>query len=281
MITGQLSFAINDSFVKLSVLELKSNLSTFNVIFIRGLVTSLLIFLYLIFIEKKKITIILFNKNYYFRGIFELLTATFFFAGLILMPMSTVYTFLMTNPFFVTIFAFIFLKEKVGIKRWAAVILGFVGVLIIINPSNMKFGFLFLLPIMAAIFLTMRDIITKTFVNKSNNFEIIFITSILITFFSGITSLLVGFDTTYEQIPYILISSIFLIFGYLFSVMTIFYAPLSLTASARYTVIIFGIIFGYLIIGEIPSINMIIGALIITLSGLFVIKREKQLGKIK
>ena len=276
MITGQLSFAINDSFVKLSVLELKSNLSTFNVIFIRGLVTSLLIFLYLIFIEKKKITIILFNKNYYFRGIFELLTATFFFAGLILMPMSTVYTFLMTNPFFVTIFAFIFLKEKVGIKRWAAVILGFVGVLIIINPSNMKFGFLFLLPIMAAIFLTMRDIITKTFVNKSNNFEIIFITSILITFFSGITSLLVGFDTTYEQIPYILISSIFLIFGYLFSVMTIFYAPLSLTASARYTVIIFGIIFGYLIIGEIPSINMIIGALIITLSGLFVIKREKQ-----
>ena len=281
MITGQLSFAINDSFVKLSVFELKSNLSTFNVIFIRGLVTSLLIFLYLIFIEKKKITIILFNKNYYFRGIFELLTATFFFAGLILMPMSTVYTFLMTNPFFVTIFAFIFLKEKVGIKRWAAVILGFVGVLIIINPSNMKFGFLFLLPIMAAIFLTMRDIITKTFVNKSNNFEIIFITSILITFFSGITSLLVGFDTTYEQIPYILISSIFLIFGYLFSVMTIFYAPLSLTASARYTVIIFGIIFGYLIIGEIPSINMIIGALIITLSGLFVIKREKQLGKIK
>jgi len=54
MITGQLSFAINDSFVKLSVLELKSNLSTFNVIFIRGLITSLLILLYLIFIEKKK-----------------------------------------------------------------------------------------------------------------------------------------------------------------------------------------------------------------------------------
>ena len=281
MIVGQLSFAINDSFVKLSVLELNSNISTFNVIFIRGLITSFLIFVYLIFVEKKKIVIILFNKNYHFRGIFELLTATFFFAGLILMPMSAVYTFLMTNPFFVTIFAFIFLKEKVGFRRWTAVMLGFVGVLIVINPTNMKFGFLFILPIMAAIFLTMRDIITKTFVNKSNNFEIIFITSILMTFFSGIISLIIGFDITYEQIPYILISSIFLIFGYLFSVMTIFYAPLSLSASARYTVIIFGIIFGYLIIGEIPSINMIIGALIITLSGLFVIKREKQLGKIK
>ena len=54
MIVGQLSFAINDSFVKLSVLELNSNISTFNVIFIRGLITSFLIFVYLIFVEKKK-----------------------------------------------------------------------------------------------------------------------------------------------------------------------------------------------------------------------------------
>ena len=174
----------------------------------------------------------------------------------------------------------IFLKEKVGFKRWTAVLVGFVGVIIVVNPSSMKFGYLFILPIMAAIFLTIRDIITKGFVNKSNSFEIIFITSILMTFFSGVTSLILGFDITLKQIPYILISSFFLIFGYLFSVMTIFYAPLSLTASARYTVIIFGIIFGYLIIGETPSINMIIGAVIISLSGLFVINRQKKLGKI-
>ena len=280
MIAGQLSFAINDSYVKLSVLDLNSNISTFNVIFIRGVVTSLLILLYIILVEKKKITTTLFNKNYHIRGFFEVLTAIFFFAGLILMPISTVYTFLMTNPFFVTIFAFIFLKEKVGFKRWTAVLVGFVGVIIVVNPSSMKFGYLFILPIMAAIFLTIRDIITKGFVNKSNSFEIIFITSILMTLFSGVTSLVLGFDTTLKQIPYILISSFFLIFGYLFSVMTIFYAPLSLTASARYTVIIFGIIFGYLIIGEIPSINMIIGAVIISLSGLFVINRQKKLGKI-
>ena len=71
------------------------------------------------------------------------------------------------------------------------------------------------------------------------------------------------------------------LFGYLFSVLTVFYAPLSLTASARYSVIIFGMIFGFLILGETPTYNMIIGAIIITLSGLFVIKREKEIGKIK
>ena len=73
----------------------------------------------------------------------------------------------------------------------------------------------------------------------------------------------------------------FLTVAYIFSVLTIFYAPLSLTASSRYSVIVFGIIFGYLILNEVPSLNMLIGATIISLSGLFVIKRQKELGKIK
>ena len=71
----------------------------------------------------------------------------------------------------------------------------------------------------------------------------------------------------------------FLTVAYIFSVLTIYYAPLSLTASSRYSVIVFGIIFGYIILNEIPSSNMIIGASIISFSGLFVINREKKLGK--
>ena len=103
---------------------------------------------------------------------------------LILLPVAEVYTLLMTNPFFVTIFAFIFLKEKVGIRRWGAVVIGFIGVMFVINPQNMNFNFLFIFPIIAAIFLTIRDIATKGIATKNNSFEIIFVTSILITIFS-------------------------------------------------------------------------------------------------
>ena len=186
----------------------------------------------------------------------------------------------MTNPFFVTIFAFLFLKEKVGIRRWTAVFLGFIGVIVVINPQNIDFNYLFILPIISAIFLTIRDIATKSFATKTNNVEITFVTALLITIFAGIGSLFFGYQITVNQLPHLLISSIFVLFGYLFSVMTVFYAPLSLTASARYSVIIFGIILGYLILGETPSSNMIIGAIIITVSGLFVIKRQKDAGKI-
>ncbi len=281
MMAGQLSFSINDSLVKLTVKEIGKDSSIYSVIFSRGIITTSLLGIYLIYFEKKNLLYILKIKEFHFRGLYEVLTALFFFSALIFLPISEVYTLLMTNPFFVTIFAYFFLKEKVGFRRWTAVIFGFIGVIIVINPQNISFNYLFFLPIISAIFLTIRDIATKPIATKTNNVEITFVTSLLITIFAGFGSLIFGFEVTTSHSPFLLTSGVFVLFGYLFSVMTIFYAPLSLTASARYSVIIFGIIFGYLILGETPTYNMIIGAIIITFSGLFVIKREKEIGKIK
>ena len=187
MMLGQLSFAINDTIVKDIVVDSKNNMSVINVIFLRGIISTFLIFLYLKYYEKKNIINILKIRKYHQRGLFEVLTAICFFTGLILLPVAEVYTLLMTNPFFVTIFAFIFLKEKVGIRRWCAVVIGFIGVIFVINPQNMSFNFLFIFPIIAAIFLTIRDIATKGIVTKNNSFEIIFVTSILITIFLNTT----------------------------------------------------------------------------------------------
>ena len=280
MMIGQLSFAVNDTLVKEIVIDNTNNLSVINVIFLRGLLSTFFIFIYLKFYEKKNILSIFKIKNYHKRGIYEVLTAICFFTGLILLPVAEVYTLLMTNPFFVTIFAFLFLKEKVGIKRWIAVAVGFIGVIFVVNPQNISFNFLYIFPIIAAIFLTIRDIATKGIATKTNSFEIIFITSILMTLFSGIGSIFFEFTFKIEYLPNLFISSVFLTIAYIFSVLTIFYAPLSLTASARYSVIVFGMLFGYLILNEIPSTNMVIGATIISLSGLFVIRRQKKLGKI-
>jgi len=280
MMLGQLCFAVNDTLVKEIVIDNTNNLSVINVIFLRGLLSTSFIFIYLKFYEKKKILNIFKIKNYHKRGIYEVLTAICFFTGLILLPVAEVYTLLMTNPFFVIIFAFLFLKEKVGIRRWGAVAVGFIGVIFVVNPQNFSFNFLYIFPIIAAVFLTIRDIATKGIATKTNSFEIIFITSVLMTLFSGIGSLFFEFTFKFEYLPNLFISSIFLTIAYIFSVLTIFYAPLSLTASSRYSVIVFGMLFGYLILNEIPSTNMVIGATIISLSGLFVIGRQKKLGKI-
>ena len=281
MLLGQLSFAINDTVVKYTVKLSETNFSVFNILFIRGIITCVLIYFIIIILYRKENRKIRFQKEFFYRGLFEVLTAFFFFIALILMPIANVYTLLMTTPLIVTATAAIFLREKVGIRRWTAVIIGFIGVIIVINPKNLEFGYLFILPIISAIFLTLRDIVTKNVANKNNSLEIILITSFCIVIFSGVASIFYPGEIKYEYFFYIIISSIFLFFGYLFSVLTVFYAPLSLTASIRYSVIIFGMILGYLFLNEIPSINMFVGALLISLSGLFVIKRQKELGKIR
>ena len=281
MFAGQLFFAINDIIVKYTVKLSNNDYSTLNIIFIRGIFTSLLIFFIILIFTKTEIKKIFSDKRSYLRGLFETLTALFFFAGLILMPVSIVYTLLMTAPLIVTLYASLFTNEKVGLRRWSAVIIGFIGVLIVINPINTEIGIIFLLPIIAAIFLTLRDVVTKGFVNKNNFLEITLITAMMVMVGSGIFSMFVEIDINLAYLKYIFISSLFLTLGYVCSVLTIFYAPLSLTASSRYSVIVFGIIFGFLILGEVPNKNMVYGALIISISGLFVIKRQKDLGKIK
>ena len=281
MILSQFSFSLNDSLVKLIVIESSNQLSLLNTIFIRGLFTTLVILLYIKIVERKNLITIVSQISYHKRGLYEVLTAICFLSGLILLPFAEVYTLLMTNPLFVTIFAFLFLKEKVGVRRWIAITVGFIGVLIVINPNKVDFNFLYILPIMAAIFLTIRDIKTKNIANDNNSFEIIFITSLLMTVFSGIGSLFSEFSLEFKSLFKIILASIFLSIAYLLSVLTVFYAPLSLTSSARYSVIIFGIFFGYIFFDELPTINMIIGALFIIFSGLFVIQRERKLGKTK
>ena len=79
MMLGQLSFSINDTLVKEIVVDTQKSLSVINIIFLRGIITTIIIFLYLKIYEKKNIINIFKIKKYHLRGIFEVLTAIFFF----------------------------------------------------------------------------------------------------------------------------------------------------------------------------------------------------------
>jgi len=281
MLLASLFFAVNDALVKVAVKNLGSDYSLFNVVFIRAIFTSFLILISIFFFGKFNFRKIFNDKRSYIRGIFEVFAALTFLTAFMLMPMGDVYTLLNTMPLIITLAGALILKEKVGIRRWSAVFIGFIGVIIVINPVNLQFGYIFILPILSAIFLTLRDVVTKGYKDTSNSLEIILITSLLVSIFFGILTIFFPVNINFESIIYIIVASLALFLAYLFSVFTIVYAPLSLTSSTRYSVIVFGIILGYIFFNEIPSINMIIGAIIISLSGLFVINRQKKLGKIE
>ena len=159
-----------------------------------------------------------------------------------------VYVLLSLAPIILTTFGALFLNEKVRWRRWTAVILGFAGVVIVINPGELRFGYFFIFPLLSAILLSFRDMYTKKI---EGNFYIL-------------------------QIAFII-----LFLGYIFSVATIKVALVSVTSTFRYSVIIWGILYGYFYFNEIPNTNTYIGAIMIVISGLIIISRQKHLGKIK
>ena len=274
MIIGQLSFSINDTIVKLVVKNIGDDNSIYSVIFLRGLVTSSLLGLYLIFFEKKNLIEILSIKSFHIRGLYEVLTALFFLLGLILLPISEVYPLLMTNPFFVTIFAFVFLGEKVGVRRWCAVLVGFIGILIISEPGLSSLNIYYIFPVIFVLGMSYVAISIRQLSSTEPVWLISLFFSAAITV-AGLVTLPFGWLMP-DLMDLILLSMI----GFFGGVANLWLSQsyklseVSLVTPLKYLALVFAIVFGFLIWGEIPSVKTLFGALLVITSSIIIFRRE-------
>ena len=182
MILCMFFFSISDALIKHVLLIYKDITILGEVIFIRGVISTLILGLYLFF--KKKLTLdVMISKPLHGRGAVESLAAVFFFLGLMYLPFGELYSLLNLAPILITASGAFILGEKVGWRRWTAVILGFVGVLIVVNPSDLNFGFAFLYPLISAVFITQRDTITRKYLKNFDSLQVVFITSLSVTIF--------------------------------------------------------------------------------------------------
>jgi drug/metabolite transporter (DMT)-like permease len=279
MMLSQFFFASNDAFVKYILSFHDNNISVLGqIVFIRGVITTLLIGLILYFQRQLELQIMLGSRKLWIRGLIEGGCAIFFFLGLATLPLGDLYVLLNLAPIIITASAAIILKETVGWRRWSAVIIGFMGVVIVINPTKLEFGFAFIFPLLAALLIAYRDTYTRQFQFKFDSIQIAFVTSLVVTIIFGIFMLFHFVPMTFKEFIFIVCSAILLAFGYICAVATIKIATMSTTSTFRYTVIIWGIMYGYFFFNEIPSLNMIIGSSIVVASGLFIIYRQKKIG---
>ena len=280
MVLCMIFFSINDAFIKYILLTYKDITILGEIIFIRGICSTAILGLYLYY--NKKITLkVVTSKSLHLRGLLESIAAIFFFLGLMYLPFGELYSLMNLAPILITASGAFLLGEKVGWRRWTAVICGFLGVMIVIQPQNLKFGLAFIYPLIAAIFISQRDTMTRKFLDEFDSLQVVLVTSFSVTFFFGF-----GIFFNYQPINMeiffcIFLSAIFVTLGYFFSVLTIKTANISTTSPFRYTIIIWGIILGYFMFNEVPSITMLMGSLIIIASGIFIIIRQKQIGIIK
>ena len=281
MLLASLFFTINDNFMKL-ITKIEGNIYyIFELIFIRGLIATLFLFLCLLITNQVNLNVMFASKRSYIRGCFEAMTMIFFFIGVVTMPMAEVYSLLSVSPLLITIAGILIFKEKVGIRRLLAVFIGFIGMFIIINPTNLSINYFFIFPLLAAITVTFREIITAGFPKNTHSLHIVFTSSLVVTIVSGLITIFTYTPINIEYLDFILITSLFVTIANIFLYKSVVIAPLSITSTFRYSIIIFGIMISYFILKEIPSINMLIGGTIIIISGIIIIQREKALGKIK
>ena len=180
------------------------------------------------------------------------------------------------TPVIVVGLSAIFLREKVSAKTWIAIFFGFLGVLIIMRPGLSIFDSKSLIPLVAAFFLSLYQILTRKASKYDPSETSLFYTSII-----GIISmsfLVPFFWQPMQSFSYLLFVGIgiFFSFGIYFQIIALSYSKASIVQPFHYTLILWAIILGYLIYDDIPDIFTITGAIIIVTSGIYVLRSSKN-----
>ena len=179
-------------------------------------------------------------------------------------------------PVIVVALSAIFLKEKVSTKIWIAIFIGFIGVLIILKPTSSIFDPKALLPLLGAFVLGLYQVVTKKVSEHDTTETSLFYTSIIGIF---IMSLLASnFWNPVSSSSYILffIIGIFFSLGVYLQIIALSMARASIIQPFHYTLIFWAIILGYIFYNDIPDLFTIVGAVIITLSGIFVLNQSTK-----
>ena len=277
MILAMAGFAFEDLFIKM----LSTYFPISEVIIILGF-TGTVVFLIIALLQRAPIIHKdLLNKHVIIRTICELLGAVFFVTAIALTPLSSATAILQIAPLLVTIGAVIFFKEKVGWRRWSAVFIGFIGVLLIVRPGFEGFMPASIFALLGSVFLAARDLATRAMQVKLPSVTIAFYAFIAFGI-SGI--LIIPFNSpmvvpTSNQILYFIGASAFGVIAYYSLVISSRIGEMSVISPFRYSRIVFAMLLAIIILEENPDSLTIIGASIVVVSGLYTFVRETVLKK--
>ena len=190
------------------------------------------------------------------------------------LPLATVVSISFAAPVFTTIFSIFLLKEKVGLYRWLAVIVGFIGIIIISEPGFSSLNLYYAYPIIFCLGLSYVAIAIR----KLSSTEPVW----LISFFFSFSIMFLSFFSFYQNwimpsfIDLFLLSMVGILGGLanLWLSQSYKLSEVSLVTPLKYLALVFAIIFGYFIWNEIPTSKTIIGALLVILSSFIIFKRE-------
>ena len=249
------------------------------VIFFRGFFG---IVLYYFVIPKERIRDFYFTKRpllHFSRCFFGLAALLSIFTALRNLPLATVVSISFAAPIFTTIFSIFFLSERVGYFRWLAVFIGFIGILIISEPGLSSLNVYYIFPVIFVLGMSYVAISIRQLSSTEPVWLISLFFSAAITI-AGLLTLPFGwimpsfYDLTLLSMIGFFggVANLWLSQSYKFS-------EVSLVTPLKYLALVFAIVFGYLIWGEVPSGKTLIGAILVVASSIIIFRREIALKK--
>ena len=278
MLIAMAGFTMEDLFMK----KLSVNLSTGQILITLGFGSSL-VFALMAKSKGYKLTAKIFwSKGMLIRQFAEGIAAIAFITSLTLIPLSTVAAVFQATPLVITMGAALFLGEAVGWRRWLAIIVGLIGVLIIIRPGLNSFDPNVGYVLIAVLFVTVRDLITRKLpmnvpstIVSFQAFASLIIAGGILIFLSD--QKIVGLDK--NQIYFVLGGIIFGVIGYYCIVASTRIGEAGVVTPFRYSRLLFAIITGFLFFNERPDFLTLLGASIVIMTGIYTVLRERYLAR--
>jgi len=256
---------------------LSSDLSFFQITWARYFFTVFFTLPIMFFFFRKYLTWTTQPRLQIFRGLTLLFANVLFFYSISVISMAKALTLAFVAPLITTALSPIFLGEKVGFRRWSAVIVGFIGSLIVIRPGFIEFNLASIAALGTGFFYGIYLIITRKLHTSDSPLLTLLLTGVVGLVFGSFMVPVVWINPTFNQWSLLALMGIFACLGHFFLILSLKYADASKLAPFGYFEIVTNVTLGYYFFMDFPDGFTFLGLFIIICSGLYIFIRERSL----
>ncbi|MDB5901041.1 MAG: hypothetical protein JWP41_4643 [Ramlibacter sp.] len=274
MAAGMASFVVNDALVKF----VSQSLPGAQLIFLRGaFATALLLVICLAMGALRDIRMLL-DRRVVIRAALDAFASMAYLTSLFHLPIGNATAINMATPVFITLFAVIAFKEQVGPARWLAIATGFTGVLLVVQPNGAAFNAYALLCLGGTLLHAARDLTTRVIARSIPSLLITVSTAIAVTLLAGLWALATQQwqPVNARQLALLAAAGVFLSGGYFLLTVSMRSGDMSLIAPFRYAGLLFALLLGYLVWGDVPNALAWTGIAFLVGAGLYVLQNERS-----
>ena len=255
---------------------LSAELSFFQITWARYFFTVFFTLPFMFFFFRKNLTMSTQPKLQLFRGLTLFCANVLFFYSISIISMAKALTLAFVAPLITTALSPIFLGEKVGFRRWSAVIIGFIGSLIVIRPGFIEFNLASVAALGTGFFYGIYLVITRKLHTSDSPLLTLLLTGVVGAIIGSLIVPVVWVNPTFNQWSLLALMGIFACLGHLFLILSLKYADASKLAPFSYFEIVTNVILGYYFFSDFPHYWTWVGLSIIICSGIYISFRERS-----